>query len=260
MTAFPVKSETFFKGDFMSSNLWVDATVGIWGTYLINKAYGDQLFDNYLGMSGLNAVSNNMTNNIKIASSDKQIENLWSFKFPNIFNGTGTGFKWGYWNETGKILSRWYVYGSLHGVYDYLLIDMSDVSPFATYGNSLIRVSPGVGFMVTIGGDSSFGVKLDVNMRYDLPVYYNGEFGNDASSIRSGLSPHIGIDFTGARLRNTAMNIGMFFDFTTYNLFKPSEYFAVDSKSKIYRVGINFTMFIHKEKDFNKKHRFYKYR
>ncbi len=240
-----VKSQTYFKADFTSSNMWVDM-LGIWATYGINKSI-DKGFvvDNYLTMNAWPVDVDNAANRTYITSSSNNINSLWGFSFPDILNGLGTGFKLGYKHEVGSFIKNWALYGSLHATYNYFLVDMStNGNSFTEYGNSIIRCSPGIGGNITFGKDTSpVSVLIDINLRYDIPVFYKGELGDGAGCLKSGLSPRISMIVGGPHLKKKGMNVGVFYEFMSYNLFKPSDYFTEPYSIKGSTFGINFTMF-----------------
>lgn len=241
-----VKSQTYFKADFTSGNTWVDM-LGILATYGINKSIGKGfVVDNYLIMnSWIVDIDNDVNRTYIITSSSNNINSLWDFSFPDILNGLGTGFKLGYKHEIGSFIKNWAIYGSLHATYNYFLVNISTNGNLLTeYGNSIIRCSPGIGGNVTFGKDTSpVSVLIDINLRYDVPVFYKGEFGDGVGCLRSGLSPRISMIVGGPRLKKLGMNVGVFYEFMSYNLFKPSDYFTETDSIKGGTFGINFTMF-----------------
>lgn len=244
-SSYNVKGQTYFKADLTSGNTWVDM-IGIWATYGVNKAVNKGfVMDNYLTMNGWSVNVNNPTNRTYIKSSSDNMNSLWNFKLPDILNGLGTGFKLGYKHEVGMFIKNWALYGSLHATYNYFSLDVStDGNLFEQYGNSLIRCSPGVGGNVTFGKDTSpISVMLDINLRYDFPVFYKGKLGDGISCLKSGLSPRISMIIGGPHLKKKGMNVGVFYEFMSYNLFKESDYFTGSDSSKGYTFGINFTMF-----------------
>lgn len=235
-----VNSQTYFKADITSGNLWIDAAA-IGASYLINKSKKQFVVDNYLT---LNAFPTDVDNNHKITStSDNIINPIGSFKFPEFLNGLGTGMKIGYKKEYEYFISHLVLYGSLHFTYNYFTLDMAGNGiPFKSYENSTIRVSPGIGGNITLGRQG-FSVILDLNLRYDLPVFYKGTFGEGAGCLNSGFSPRMSASVGGPVFKNLGMNIGVFYEFMTYNWFKPSEYFVEPYTSKCNTFGINFTMY-----------------
>lgn len=245
MSSSTVKSETYFKADFTSSNLYIDM-LGIWATYGINKSIENFVIDNYLTMSGLSVDVDPYVNKIMITNnSDNILGPMFGFKFPNILNGLGTGIKWGYQKHYFSFLKSWALYGSVHATYNYYILDVNKIGEGTEkYGNSVMRVSPGIGANITIGKPTSpVSVLLDVNLRYDIPVLYQGDFGSGAGCLKSGLSPRITMIIGGPHLKKKGMNVGIFYEWMNYNLFKPSDYFVEPYKVKGYTFGINFTMF-----------------
>jgi len=240
-----VKSETFFKGEITSGNFYVDM-LGIWATYGINKAHGTGgfLYDNYLTMSSLSVDVG--SNNYSVStSSDSFNKSLFGFKFQELLNGLGTGIKLGYSNHYEFFVKQWGLYGSIGTTYNYYVLDVNRVGTSAqTFDNSVLKVSPGVGAQIDFGKVTSpVSVRLDVNLRYDIPILYSGDMGSGASCLNSGLSPRISLTVGGATLMKKGMNIGVFYEWMTYDLFKPSEYFIEPYQVSGSTCGINFTMY-----------------
>ena len=245
MSSMSVKAETYFKGEMTSGNVYIDV-LGIWTTYWINKSKENFVFDNYLTMSALSVDVDSHSNRMIIAnSSDNFLKPLYSFKFPEFLNGLGTGVKWGYQKHYFSFLKSWAIYGSLHATYNYYILDVNKIGEGTEkYGNSVMRVSPGIGANITIGKPTSpMSVLLDVNLRYDIPILYKGDLGSGAGCLKSGLSPRITMIIGGPHLKKKGMNVGLFYEWMNYNLFKPSEYFVEPYKVKGSTFGINFTMY-----------------
>lgn len=243
-TSLTTKAETYFKADVTSSNLYLDL-LGGWATYGINKAKGGIVCDNYLTLDALSISSDNAVTGTHISSSSKNLESPYSFKVPNLFNGLGMGVKWGYKKELGTFAKDFAVYGSLHARYNYYIVEMATSSShFEDYGNSVLKLSPGAGANVTFGKDTSpVSVMLDFNLKYDIPVLYHGEFGDGAGCLNSGLTPRISLIVGGPHLKKLGMNVGIFYEWSSYDLFKSSEYFVGSYSAKTSCFGINFTMF-----------------
>lgn len=237
------KSQTYFKADISSGNVAIDLAA-IWASYAINKPKESFVVDNYLTITAFPANVHDDNKKIYITSNSNNL-NPFSFKFPAILNGLGTGIKWGYRKQYFSFFKSWALYGSLHGTYNYFTLDMSENGEtFESYGNSVIRISPGIGGNLELGKPiSSVRVILDVNLRYDLPVFYSGRFGKNAGCMGSGLSPRISLTVGGPLLKRLGMNVGIFYEFMTYNWFKPSDYFIEPYNMKGNTFGINFTMF-----------------
>lgn len=239
------KSETYFKADFTSGNAFVDL-LGIMATYGVNKGVDKGIvMDNYLTFNSWSVDVDNPSTGMYIHSSSHNIDCITSVKFPDLLNGLGTGFKVGYKQEVGSFIKNWAMYGSIHATYNYILMDVrTPGSHLQEYDNSLLRCSPGIGANVTFGKDTSpVSVMLDVNLRYDIPVYYKGDFGSGAGCINSGLSPRVSVIVGGPHLKKLGMNIGVFVEGLSYNLFKKSEFFTEMANCEGVTFGINFTMF-----------------
>lgn len=235
---------TYFNGEFTSGNLWIDM-LGIWATNEINKPKKNFFFNNYLTMSTLSVDIESYSNKTLVTnSSDNFLSCSYSYKFPELLNGLGTGIKWGYKKEYHSFLTSWALYGSLHATYNYYLLDVNKIGEGTEKsGNSVMRVSPGIGANLTVGKLGPQRVTLDINLRYDIPVLYKGDFGNGTSCLKSGLSPRISMGVWGPHLKKLGMNIGMFYEWMNYNLFKQSDYFIEPYKVKGNTFGINFTMY-----------------
>lgn len=245
MSSLTVKSEPYFKGELTSGNLYLDM-LGIWATYGINKSKGSFVFDNYLTMSTLSVDIDSYTNETLITNNpDNFLKPMYSFKFPELLNGLGTGIKWGFQKHYFSFFKSWALYGSIHTTYNYYILDVNkNGEGMEKYGNSIMRLSPGIGANITIGKPTSpISILLDINLRYDIPVLYKGEFGSGAGCLKSGLSPRISMIIGGPHLKKKGMNVGIFYEWMNYNLFKPSDYFIEPYKVKGYTFGINFTMF-----------------
>lgn len=240
-----IKAESYFRADFASSNLWVDF-VGIWATYGINKSSAERLVvDNYLTMSIVSANVESNPGGVYINSSSKTLSSLYGFKLPQLLNGLNIGAKWGYQEEYESFIRNWGVYGSIHAGYDYFILEMRIPGQTLTeYDNSMIRLSPGIGTFVRFGKISSrVTVELNLGFKYDIPIYYNGEFGSSASCLKSGISPRITLTVAGKALKEKGMNVGVFYEWSIYKLFKSSEYFVEPYSSQTAKIGINFTMY-----------------
>lgn len=245
MSSMTVKSETYFKGEMTSGNLWVDF-LSVWATYWINKSKGSFVYDNYLTISALSVDIDSYSNGTIITnSSDNIIKPLYTFKFPDIFNGLGTGINWGYKKTYESYLESWAIYGLVNATYNYYILDMNKIGAGTEKsGNSVIRVSPGIGANISISKPfSKFNVVFDVKLKYDIPILYHGDFGSGSGCLKSGLSPRISMLLAGPHFRKKGMKIGIFYEWMNYNLFKPSEYFIEPYKVRGYTFGINFTMY-----------------
>ncbi|MDE6523224.1 MAG: hypothetical protein K2L17_10425 [Muribaculaceae bacterium] len=245
MSSLTTKSETYLKGEFASSNIWIDL-LGILATYAINKPKKNIVVDSYLTFSGIGIdVDPYINKTIISTSSDNIIKPLYGFKLQELFNGFGTGIKYGYRNDYEYFLKSWAVYGSLHETYNYYLIDVNIIGEGnKTYGNSVLRLSPGIGTNITLGKYTSpVYVLLDFNLKYDIPIIYKGYFGSGPGCLKSGYSPRITAIVGGPHLRKLGLNVGVFYEWMNYNLFKPSEYFIEPYKSKGMTFGMNVTMY-----------------
>lgn len=249
-------AQQYFKVDITSGNL-LTGFAGLGAAHLINNARDGFVVDNYVTWnlypaSRLQADAVMNTNHNKpydISTSNPDFFATY-YKFPEILNGLGTGVKWGYGKEFNSFINEIAVYGSLHLTYNYFdltMVEFEDnkIVNSGDYGNSIIRATPGVGALVMLGNpEGNVSFKLDVNIRYDVPVLYKGEFGSGAGCLKSGFSPRISLTAVGPWFikKHLGMNIGIFYEFMTYQWFKTSEYFG-EPFMKGGTFGINFTMF-----------------
>lgn len=238
------KSQTYFKVDVSSGSVFLDQAL-MWGSYAINKSQNDFVVDNYLLMSAFRMSSHNENDKIYIKSNLEDNLYGWQINFPAILNGLGTGIKWGYRKQYFNFVKSWAIYGSIHTTYNYFTLDISEGGiPFKSYGNSTINISPGVGTNVDLGKPiSSISVRLDINLKYNIPVFYKGKFGEDARCMKSGVSPRVTLIVGGPFFSKLGANVGVFYEWMTYNYFKPDIYFVEPYEAKQILFGMNVTMF-----------------
>jgi len=258
-------AQQYFKVDITSGNLFT-GFAGLGAAYLINNAKDGFVVDNYVTWnlfpaSRLRADAVMNTNHNKpydISTSNPDFLAPY-YKFPEILNGLGTGVKWGYGKEFNSFINEVAVYGSLHLTYNYFdltMVEFDDnkIVNSGDYGNSIIRATPGIGALVMLGNpEGNVSFKLDANIRYDVPVFYKGEFGSGAGCLKSGFSPRISLTAVGPWFikKHLGMNIGIFYEFMTYKWFKTSEYFG-EPFMKGGTFGLNFTMFPEKISGYRK--------
>lgn len=249
-------AQQYFKVDITSGNLFT-GFAGLGAAYLINKSRDGFLVDNYITWnlfpaSRLRADAVMNTNNNKPYDISTSTPDFFApyYQFPEILNGLGTGVKWGYGKEFNSFINEVAVYGSLHLTYNYFDLEMvkfedNKIVNSGDYGNSIIRATPGIGAIVMVGKpDGYLTFKLDVNIRYDIPVFYKGKFGSGAGCLKSGFSPRISLTAGGPYfiMKSLGMNIGIFYEFMTYKWFKTSEYFGKPFM-KGGTFGLSFTAF-----------------
>lgn len=252
-------AQQYFKVDITSGNL-LTGFAGLGAAYLINNSRDGFVVDNYVTWNVFPArrlradavMNTNHNRPYDISTATPNFLDSY-YKFPEILNGLGTGLKWGFSKEFNSFINEIAAYGSLHLTYSYFELDMveyTDSHPISVvnsgcYGNSIIRATPGIGALVMLGNpEGNVSFKLDVNIRYDIPVFYKGEFGSGAGCLKSGFSPRISLTAVGPWFikKHLGMNIGVFYEFMTYEWFKTSEYFG-EPFMKGGTFGINFTMF-----------------
>lgn len=258
-------AQQYFKVDITSGNL-LTGFAGLGAAYLINNSRDGFVVDNYVTWnlfpaSRLRADAVMNTNHNKPYDISTSTPDFFApyYKFPEILNGLGTGVKWGYGKEFNSFINEVAVYGSLHLTYNYFdltMVEFEDnkIVNSGDYGNSIIRATPGVGALVMLGNpEGNVSFKLDVNIRYDVPVFYKGEFGSGAGCLKSGFSPRISLTAVGPWFikKHLGMNIGIFYEFMTYKWFKTSEYFG-EPFMKGGTFGLNFTMFPEKISGYRK--------
>lgn len=244
-SSMPIKAEKYFIVDLTTGSIWVDLPA-MYGAYLINQKYGHGgvVMQNYLTFSGVSADMENHATRTYIKGSSKNIDQIGSFKFPDILNGLGTCFKWGYKKKYYSFLKQFALYGSVGATYDHFYLSMcTQESSFTDYGNSILRLSPGIGANVSLGKpDAGVNVTFDFQLKYDLPIIYSGEFGDGAGSLKSGFSPKITLVFAGAHFRKIGVLFGISYEWSGYDLFKSGGYFIEPYNVKRHTFGMNFTI------------------
>lgn len=245
ISSLPMKAETYFKSELSSGNAWM-GILGAFATYPINKAAGSFVIDNYLTMSTLSVDADNYPYGYSINyNSDNLSNTIGGYKFPALLSGLGAGIKLGYSKQYPYFIQMLNIYGSLHATYNYFILDVrSGINTAEQYSNSILKVSPGIGANVHFGKfDKSMTVAVDFNLKYDVPVLYKGKLADGPGGLKSGFSPRITVIFGGAHLKKLGMNIGLFYEWATYNQFKSSDYFTEPYKTRAITAGMNFTMF-----------------
>lgn len=239
----------YFKGDISNQSL-VGVLIGEGIAAVINNYTHDFTYDN---LWSLNTISGHKENSPVPGSNylvtdnhyGSGIFNPFSFKLKEMFGNFGTGIKLGYQSDNYGFFN-WAAYGSLHYRMNYF--DFQELP----YGNTaedfmenmLYRVQFGIGINTTLGrviDKAKF--RIDANIRYNIPIGYNGPLGSGSSVLNSGLSTCIGIVWGGPTLfEKTGMNIGISYEWTNYNVFKESQIFQKPYSAIMHSFYITFTL------------------
>lgn len=223
----------YFKGDFTSLNLFTEvATMGI--TALINRSTGEFTYDNIwnFAITGGDLGGNSINFNLPSYTG---------VSLRSLFGNFGTGVKLGY--KTDNIgFFNFAAFGSLH----YRLNNFASSLPNSPdYDNNAIhRIQVGLGGNVTFGRiDQSIRVMVEVGARYNIPVYYSGVYGDGVGCLNSGITPTLAITVGGPKLmKKMGLNVGLHFEFMSYDWFKESQYFTKPYSISTWNMGVNLTM------------------
>ncbi|MDE5646281.1 MAG: hypothetical protein K2I57_00435 [Muribaculaceae bacterium] len=223
----------YFKGDISSPHLITEATsIGI--TALINRSTGQFTYDNIFNIPITSGDLNG--NSIKL----KTISH-YGLSLNDIFNNFGTGIKLGYKTDNFGFFN-FATFGSAH--YRFNNISLSFPNSTDYYDNSIHRIQFGIGANMTLGRiDQSARVTIEFGARYNIPIGYSGELGDGTGCLNSGITPIFAITVGGPKLmKKMGMNIGLHFEFMSYDWFKESEHFTNPYTINTWNLGLNLTM------------------
>lgn len=219
----------FIKGDFSSLNFWtLLASMGT--SALINRNADDFLWDNIWCIGMLyNGIGSDMT------------KTVYSFKPADLFSNFGTGVKVGYRTRNTGFFN-YKGYGSIHYRTNNQRFSLKNERD--KHLNSLHRLQLGVGGIVDLARiDQPLHVIIDLGLRFNIPLYYSGPYGEGPGCLNWGFTPVLGVSFAGRKLlKTTGMNLGFFCELPGYHVFKKSDEFPGINSIKTYSFGFNLTI------------------
>lgn len=154
----------------------------------------------------------------------------------DIFADVTAGAKLGYQSfNPGSF--NWGIFGSAHYRVNQFKMEMNDLEG----RHNIHRLGLGGGLMFTFGSiERDSRVIVEAGVRYNIPIHYNGQWGDKASDIlNSGISSHFAIRIGGF---NVLQGIGVFADISHYNLVKNSASIPQRMKVRPYTFGITYTI------------------
>lgn len=152
----------------------------------------------------------------------------------DLFNDAFAGVKLGYQSDNMGGFN-WGIYASTH----YKINQVKATFLSEDYSNECFQyIKPGLGLMFTFGSvENTTKVQLEAVVRYDIPIGYNGYFGNRRDALNNGVSSRFVIKVAGYKW----FSVGAYTELNYYDLYK---FKNVTGKSnfKMYNIGLTFTI------------------
>lgn len=223
-----VTAQNFFhRVDIETGNLYTFVASNLL-TAGINKLTDDRLLD-----TGFSYTWGNLADT---PQSDKYRNyNLAGITARDLFSDVTTGLKLGYQTFSPGAVN-FGIFGSAHYRLNQFKYEISDEQ----FHHRVQRVAFGGGVFFTFGSiEQSQRVIVEAALRYNIPIGYNGCWGEKAKDIiNEGMTSHYSIRMGGF---GKLQGLGIFVDIPHYNLLKNNSSFNLP-KLRLYTIGITYTI------------------